>query len=78
MKKENDDEPTPKELRQMSIYITIPFVLAVPPIVGWFIGRGIDKLCGTDPWFSYAMIFVGIIAGFRELYRILKKFGEGV
>jgi ATP synthase protein I len=67
-----------KLLTQAAVFITVPFVIAVPPIIGWLIGRGLDHFFHTEPYFTFFMIFCGIIAGIRELYRLLKKYGEGL
>jgi ATP synthase protein I len=78
MNEEEKNNEKKKMLKQMSIFITIPFVMAVPPIIGWLLGGWLDKFFDTEPFFTYSMIIFGIIAGFREFYRILKKYGDGV
>lgn len=80
MIKLQDSDPekeSQKDLKQMSVYIMLPFVLAVSPLVGWLIGNWLDKKWGTGPYLMYAGILLGFIAGFRELYRIIKRFGNG-
>ncbi|MBA2727830.1 MAG: AtpZ/AtpI family protein [Parachlamydiaceae bacterium] len=62
----------------MGAFITIPFVLAVPPVIGWLIGNWLDKTFDMAPVFMLSLILLGFIAGFREAYRIIKKFGEDV
>lgn len=66
-----------KNVRQIGVFITIPFVLAVPPIIGWFIGSWLDGFFGTEPYLMYILLVLGFIAGFREMYRIVKRYGDG-
>lgn len=63
-------------MKQFGIYLTLPFVLAIPPVIGWLTGSFLDKHFDTKPYFMYGFILLGFIAGFRELYRIVKRFGE--
>lgn len=63
-------------MKQYGVYLTLPFVLAIPPVIGWMAGRFIDKHMHTEPYFMYLFIAFGFIAGFRELYRIVKTFGD--
>jgi ATP synthase protein I len=72
----NDDEEKRQRVRLIAAYVTIPFVLAVPPVIGWLIGSWLDKYLDTKPYIMYTLILFGFIAGFRELYRIVKKFGK--
>lgn len=72
-KHQNDDDR--KRMKQMGIYLTIPFLLAVPPIIGWFIGKWMDGELNTS-FIKYLGVFLGLIAGFREFYRIVKRFGD--
>lgn len=72
----NHNEDDKINIKQISIFITIPFVIAIPPIIGWFIGNFLDKWLHTEPFLTYFMILCGIIAGIRELYRILIKYGS--
>ena len=62
-------------MKQFGIFLTLPFVLAVPPIVGLLIGRLIDGAAGTS-FFLYLFTALGFIAGFREFYKIIKRFGN--
>ncbi|RLB06962.1 MAG: hypothetical protein DRG50_04210 [Deltaproteobacteria bacterium] len=41
--------------------------------VGVGIGYYLDKWLGTRPWFLIIFLFFGIVAGFRSLYRALKR-----
>ena len=69
-----DDE---KEKRQTAAYVMVPFVIAVSPVVGWFMGRWLDRQFGTTPYLMYLFLILGFVAGFREVYRIIKRFGNG-
>jgi len=72
---ENDDQ---KRVRQVGVFVTLPFVLGVPPVIGWWIGSHIDKWGGTSPYFLFICLALGFAAGFRELYRLVKQYGNGV
>lgn len=74
---DDEDKERQRKLRQAGIYMTIPFVLAGPPIVGLLIGGWLDGFFGTAPWLMYSLIVLGFIAGFRDLYDIIKRFGDG-
>lgn len=63
-------------MKQLGVFVTIPFVLGVPPLLGWFLGHWLDEFFHTAPYFMYFLIAAGIIAGFREVYRIIKRFGN--
>lgn len=63
-------------MKQFGVYLTLPFVLAIPPVIGWLVGSYIDKSFDTTPYCMYLFILLGFIAGFRELYRIIKCFGD--
>lgn len=52
--------------------IGIEFGLSV--VVGALIGYFLDLYLGTDPWMFIFWFFCGIIAGFRTLYRVSKRF----
>jgi len=71
------DEKKPDDLLKIGIFMTIPFVLAVPPMVGWVIGKWLDDYFGTGNKIMYVFLILGLIAGFRELFRIIKKYGNG-
>ena len=70
------DDDKRKLYRQMCVFITIPFVLAIPPVMGWLIGEWLDSLFDTKPILMYVFIVLGFAAGFKEVYRIIKRFGD--
>lgn len=73
----DDEDEKQKLIKQMGIFVTVPFVLSVPPVLGWLIGNWLDTFFGTSHVFMYLMIVLGLVAGFREFYRIIKRFGDG-
>ncbi len=59
--------------KQIALLTTIPFVLAVGPIAGWFIGKLLDKWLHTAPYLMYLFIVLGFLGGGREVYNIIKR-----
>jgi F0F1-type ATP synthase assembly protein I len=53
--------------------VVIPILLAVGPILGYFIGNFLDKKLGTDPYLMILFIVLGFIASGREVYQLVKK-----
>jgi ATP synthase protein I len=62
-----------KQARQLGLLTTIPMILAAAPLVGYFLGRWIDRRFGTEPWFTMIFLVIGLVAGVRETILILRK-----
>lgn len=58
--------------RQIGVLSAIPFILALAPIVGYFLGTFLDKKLGTAPWLSYVLLALGFVAGVRETINLVK------
>ena len=51
---------------------TIPFILALAPLIGLAIGLYIDRHVRTKYWFGIAFCVLGFVAGVRETIKIIK------
>jgi len=69
-----DEEPN--RLRLIGLCVTMPFVLSVPPVIGWALGTWLDKKLGTEPYLMYGLIILGLFSGVREFIRLVKKVNE--
>lgn len=58
-------------LRQVGLLTAVPFVLAVAPLIGYFIGAFLDRKLGTSPVLMIVMIVLGFVAGARQVYRLV-------
>jgi F0F1-type ATP synthase assembly protein I len=58
--------------RQVGLLSSIPFILALAPIVGYFLGKFLDKKFRTEPWLSVILLGLGFVAGVRETIKIVK------
>ncbi|NOY39695.1 MAG: AtpZ/AtpI family protein [Nitrospirae bacterium] len=68
------EEKRKKELwRQLMDASVIPLNLVAATFVGFAIGYGLDKLFGTSPYLTITFFILGIIAGFRELFRYARR-----
>jgi ATP synthase protein I len=63
--------------QQFLAFTTIPFALAVPPLIGWAIGSWLDTFFKTTPYLMFFLLILGFVAGCRECYRIVKRYGNG-
>jgi ATP synthase protein I len=62
--------------RQLSLIGIIPAMMAVGPLIGFFIGKWLDTKLGTDPYLMWVLIFLGFVAAGKEVYSIVKKISE--
>ena len=65
--------------RQLLEASTVGLNLVISTFIGLAMGYGIDYALDrwfglhTKPWFTIIFLFVGIIAGFKDLVRMAKK-----
>lgn len=71
-----EEERKRRRIQLISSYITLPFVLGIPPIVGWYIGSWLDGYFETSPYGMSIFLVLGLIGGVREFYRIVKKYKD--
>jgi ATP synthase protein I len=62
-----------KLIRQIASYSTLGLEMGLSVAVGAVIGYYIDKWLNTEPWFLIVFFIFGAAAGFRSLYRVLKR-----
>jgi len=55
-------------------YSAIGLEMAGSVVVGWFIGNWLDDYFDISPWMAILWTSAGVIAGFRSLYRMGKKY----
>lgn len=52
---------------------TIPFLMAVPPIIGLLIGRYLDKKFNAHPVLMIIFMLLGFAAGVREVVIVIRR-----
>ncbi len=65
-----------KLYRQLSLIGVIPAIMAVGPLIGFFIGKWLDEKFGTEPYLMWVLILMGLIAAGKETYRIIKRVSD--
>lgn len=59
--------------RQIALATSIPIIMLAAPAVGYFIGRYIDRLLGTERIMVVVFLLLGMAAGGLETYRLIKE-----
>ena len=52
------------------------FMMGGSIFVGYLVGGYLDKKFGTSPWLLILFIVMGVVAGFMEFYKTIKKISE--
>jgi len=65
-----------KRTRQIGLLTMIPIVLAVSPIVGFFLGKFLDSRLKTAPYLMTLFTLLGFAAGAFEVYRLIVAAGK--
>ena len=64
---------TKKMLKQLGVASTLGFQVAFSIFIGLGIGVWLDSRFGTFPWLALVFMIFGIVAGFLNYYRFIKK-----
>ncbi len=62
--------------RQLAIATTIPVILVVAPLLGYYIGNWVDRRLGTGKIFMIIGLALGFGAAAKEIYQLIKKGSE--
>ncbi|MBW2057463.1 MAG: AtpZ/AtpI family protein [Deltaproteobacteria bacterium] len=54
-------------------YGTIGLEMGLSVAIGLFIGIVLDRYLGTKPWMALIFLILGVVAGFRALFRVVKE-----
>lgn len=71
MQKKNEDERY-EAIRRAGLLTTVPVLLAVSPIIGFYIGRLLDRWLGTEPALSIVFLVLGFAAGGVQVAKLVK------
>lgn len=63
-------------LRSGGLLLSIPTLLIVAPLVGFFLGGAVDRWLKTSPWISGIGLLLGFVAAGREIHRIYRLYLE--
>jgi F0F1-type ATP synthase assembly protein I len=70
------EEKDRKLIRMIGVLSTVGLTLVFATMIGLYIGIKIDQWLGTAPWFTALFLFIGIAAGFRNLFLYVKRSQE--
>jgi hypothetical protein len=59
-------------MRQVGYLTTIPFLLLASPLIGYGLGRLLDKLFHTT-FLTWVFLVLGVVAGIREVVRVIRR-----
>lgn len=70
------DEKDRKLIRLTGVLSTVGLTLVFATVIGLYVGLKLDAWLGTSPWFTAIFLFIGIAAGFRNLFIYSKRSQE--
>lgn len=66
-------DDTKKLLKQLGVASTLGLQVAFAIFIGLGIGVWLDSKFGTFPWLALVFMIFGIVAGFLNYYRFIRK-----
>ena len=70
--KKKKDQNRFEGVRQAGLLSTIPALLAISPLIVFFIGRFLDGRFNSDPVFTIVFLILGFVAGAMQTARIIR------
>lgn len=67
------DKESKSLLKTLGVISSMGISVAIAIAMGVFIGIKLDQWLGTKPWFFFIFLFIGIAAGFRNIFVIAGK-----
>jgi len=66
--------PPPNDVSKgLGLAMRLGIQMVTPTLVGAGVGYLLDFYLGTKPWIMVVGLFLGGAAGFRDVYRLVKK-----
>ena len=62
-----------KSAKDIGTYTLIPSLMVAGPVVGFLVGRGLEKYIGGEPWGAIGGLLFGVVAAFRQIFLLLNK-----
>ncbi len=66
------EQPRKNPSKTMAIAMRFGVQLVVTTLVGAGLGYWLDGFWGSRPWLMVVGLLLGAVAGFRDLYRLVK------
>jgi ATP synthase protein I len=70
------DKESKKSLVQMTYASSVGFFMVIVIFGGLYLGNYLDRKFGTAPYFAILLLAIGLFAGFRNVYILIKKFKD--
>jgi len=68
------DPSKKKQLLQLADLTTVGWAMVLSIVVGLTAGWFLDRHFGTEPIFTLLLLFLGILSGFRMMYKVYMRF----
>ena len=68
----SDEQDRLAGLRQIALLTSIPALLVLGPLIGFWVGQYLDRLWGTAPYLMITFIALGFVASGRETWKLIK------
>ena len=63
-----------KSHRRLAVYSSLIFILPTTLVGGYYLGYLVDQRLDSDPWGAVIGVFLGMIASFVQLFRLLSRY----
>lgn len=61
--------------KAMAMLSSMGVAMLLTSLLGIGVGYYLDKKFGTEPWLMLIFLILGIAAGFKNMFTILKRYG---
>jgi len=68
------DKASKKVYTQMAYASSVGIGMVLAVFGGLYLGNFLDKKLGTAPFFTFILLLMGVVAGFRSLYTVIRKY----
>jgi ATP synthase protein I len=75
---QKDPDPRFRYIRVAGSLGTIPVMLGVGPLLGFFAGRWLDRRLGTSPWLQFILLALGFAAAVRYIVRLVRQVSKDI
>ena len=67
---------TAASLRRIADASSLGLAFPIAIVIGYFLGRWLDRIFGTDPWLTVVFSIFGIAGGFLNAFRTAVRIGR--